>query len=156
MVVWDVTPPKDREAEGRAMQSFAQGVTALRSALAAYGRDVDIESLLSSHGIPTIALGSTSGLTASSNTGPTEDANRADSEIDPDGDGLPGEPPSDTSAQELADKMTEAGIERCEHGARNRCRLCGIERVRDFEVGDDGEIEWKVIWRPIVREEQAA
>jgi phage gp29-like protein len=48
----------------------------------------------------------------------------------------------------LAQKMTEAQVERCEHGRLNRCLLCGIERVRDFEVVN-GETVWKIEWRPI-------
>jgi hypothetical protein len=70
--------------------------------------------------------------------------------IDPDGDGEPGEPPSDESAQKLADKMTTEQIERCEHGSVNRCRLCGVERERDFEKDPEtGEVKWKIKWRPI-------
>lgn len=51
--------------------------------------------------------------------------------------------------------MTAAGISRCEHGAVNRCRLCGIERERDFELDDGGEPVWKVLWRPIREDEDA-
>lgn len=73
--------------------------------------------------------------------------------LDPDGDGEPGEPPTDDSAQRLADKMTEQQVDRCEHGAVNRCRLCGIERVRDFERDPEtGEVVWKIAWRPIPKE----
>jgi hypothetical protein len=60
-------------------------------------------------------------------------------------------PPTDASAHELASKMTEHRVERCEHGSVNRCRLCGIERVRDFEPGDDGTPQWRVAWRSIVQ-----
>lgn len=70
--------------------------------------------------------------------------------VDPDGDGDPGEPPTDESIASLATKMTEAGVTRCEHGSVNRCRLCGIERVRDFDTVD-GETVWKVAWRPIAK-----
>lgn len=48
----------------------------------------------------------------------------------------------------LAGKMTELQVERCEHGRLNRCLLCGIERVRDFEQVN-GETVWKIEWRPI-------
>lgn len=76
---------------------------------------------------------------------------------DPDGDGEPGEPPTDESAQQLADKMTKNQVPACEHGAKNRCRLCGVERVRDIEEDENGEpvrddagnVVWKVAWRPI-------
>jgi hypothetical protein len=59
-------------------------------------------------------------------------------------------PLTEHASAELAAKMTEHGIERCEHGSLNRCRLCGIERVRDFEPGAGGaEHTWHVGWRPI-------
>lgn len=85
-------------------------------------------------------------------------------QLDPDNDGLPGEPATDESVQQLADKMTAAGITRCEHGSSNRCRLCGIERVRDFELdadgkpvlNDDGTTKWTVAWRPIPKQQEAA
>lgn len=50
----------------------------------------------------------------------------------------------------LAAKMTEHRVTRCEHGAPNRCHLCGVERSRDFTPGaDGGEPEWLVAWQPI-------
>lgn len=58
-------------------------------------------------------------------------------------------PLSDDASKELAAKMTSAGLARCEHGSCNRCRLCGIERVRDFEMGADGNAVWKIAWRHI-------
>jgi SPP1 gp7 family putative phage head morphogenesis protein len=68
----------------------------------------------------------------------------------------PGAPPigtsssgTDDSAAALAAKMTELQIAACEHGHRNRCRICGIERVRDVEVNDAGETVWPIKWRPI-------
>jgi phage gp29-like protein len=65
--------------------------------------------------------------------------------------------PTDASIAELAAKMTEHAVERCQHGKSNRCRLCGIERERDFTVGEDGQLVlgddgqpvWHVKWRPI-------
>lgn len=50
---------------------------------------------------------------------------------------------------ELAAKMSAHGVERCEHAKLNRCWICGIERVRDFEPGADGQPEWKIGWRRI-------
>jgi len=58
------------------------------------------------------------------------------------------EAPTDESAANLAAKMTEAALERCEHQRSNRCWMCGIERVRDFDVVD-GVPTWRVAWRPI-------
>lgn len=74
----------------------------------------------------------------------------ADPTLDPDGDGEPGEPPSNESAKRLADKMTAEQVDRCEHGACNKCRKCGIERDRDFEKDPEtGEVTWKIAWKPI-------
>jgi SPP1 gp7 family putative phage head morphogenesis protein len=56
--------------------------------------------------------------------------------------------PEPTPAELLAAKLTESGVDRCEHGSSNRCRLCGVERVRDFEIVD-GETVWKVAWKAI-------
>jgi len=60
-------------------------------------------------------------------------------------------PPTDEAAAYLAAKMTEHGVARCEHNSSNRCRLCGVERTRDFDAGagPDGEHVWRVAWRPI-------
>jgi hypothetical protein len=142
MVSWDVSPPKDRAAEGQALSAFAQGVTALRAALAPYGRDVDMPALLASHGLSTVALGAVSASGYGDSTEPR-------GESDPDGNGVPGEPPTAASAQALADKMTAEGVDRCEHGSSNRCRLCGVERERDFDRDESGAIVWRIAWRPI-------
>lgn len=52
-------------------------------------------------------------------------------------------------ARALATKMTELGLERCEHNRSNRCRICGIERKRDVELGEDGSPRWSRAWRAI-------
>lgn len=59
------------------------------------------------------------------------------------------DPLPDDDVAKLAAKMTALGLSHCEHQKRNRCRICGIERVRDVELGADGEPEWKVAWKPI-------
>ena len=45
--------------------------------------------------------------------------------------------------------MTQHGIQRCEHGKVNRCRLCGVERVRGVLTdGAGAHVGWRVAWRP--------
>ena len=63
-------------------------------------------------------------------------------------------PPTDDAASALAEKMTMMAVDRCEHGRANRCWLCGVERVRDFDVVD-GVTQWHVAWRPIAAMEAA-
>lgn len=67
--------------------------------------------------------------------------------------GLPS-PESDTDwdledAANLAARMTELGLSECQHGSKNRCPICGIQRVRDVELNEEGEPVWAVAWRPI-------
>lgn len=57
--------------------------------------------------------------------------------------------PIDETVTALAAKMTAHGVRWCEHNMANICDRCGIERVRDFEPGPDGQPVWKKIWRPI-------
>ncbi len=59
----------------------------------------------------------------------------------------PGDEPGQSAAEQLAADMTAASVERCEHGSVNRCRLCGIERERGFDLLPDGQPVWRVAWR---------
>lgn len=63
--------------------------------------------------------------------------------------------PDLTAQRTLAASMTAHGVGRCEHGAVNRCRICGIERDRALVLGEDGQptrdaegrAVWAVRWR---------
>jgi phage-related protein (TIGR01555 family) len=65
--------------------------------------------------------------------------------------------PDLTAQRTLAASMTAHGVERCEHGAVNRCRICGIERDRALVLGADGQPTrdaegrpvWAVRWRAL-------
>ena len=61
---------------------------------------------------------------------------------------------SPSAAEKLAAEMTEHGIDACEHGAKNRCRLCGVERRRGVvPAGPNGEpAGWKLEWAAIQKE----
>jgi len=69
--------------------------------------------------------------------------------VDTEDDAASDTPTIDEVITRLCAKMTEHGVDRCEHGTVNRCTKCGIERVRDFEPGPDGTPVWTVRWRPI-------
>ena len=57
--------------------------------------------------------------------------------------------PTDTAAADFAAQMTEHAIPACVHGKANRCRICGIERVRVVELDDAGQPVYPVRWRAI-------
>jgi len=52
VVEWDVTPPKDRNAEAAAMQSAAVAIQQMTRALSMHGKRLDIEALANQFGVP--------------------------------------------------------------------------------------------------------
>ena len=52
VVEWDVTPPQDRAAEAQSLVTTATAITMLTEALAAHGREVDIDALCARYAIP--------------------------------------------------------------------------------------------------------
>lgn len=160
VVEWDVTPPKDVKAEAESLKAFADALTLLTTALAPYGgRKVDIGSLTAKYGIP---------IAQDTDGDGNPDVNGVENgDVDVDLAELEDEPANDiedatvdakpepSAEASLAQKMTEHGVTKCEHGSSNRCRLCGVERVRDFDPGEDGEHQWRVQWRPIEKAEAA-
>ena len=49
-------------------------------------------------------------------------------------------------AERLAVKMTALGLTSCPHGAKNRCRICGVERDHEPVRGPDGVVTWGGGW----------
>lgn len=152
---WDTRPPADLKAGAEALGSVAKAISDLSTALKPFGLEVDVEAVAARFNVP--IAGDTDGDGAP-DTGPRSAVvpkppvagNEPDNELD---DAAEREPPADEAAAALASKMTAHGIDRCEHGKSNRCRMCGIERVRDFTPGADGaEHTWTVAWRPIQSE----
>lgn len=134
-VAWDTRPPADLKAEADAIKSASDAITSANAALAPYGMRIDAKEMATRFKIPYTIIGN-----------PAQPAAAADPAAD---QVAVVSPPSDESAAALAEKMTEHGVPRCEHGSSNRCRLCGVERVRDFLPGEDGNHAWQVAWRPI-------
>lgn len=56
---WDVTPPKDRNSEANAMQSFGVAVQTLGETLAPYGLAPNVQQLVDRYHIPTIQVQAT-------------------------------------------------------------------------------------------------
>lgn len=127
---WETTPPKDRTAEATAAMQAANAV----AAWVQVGVDVDVEEMARRYGVA-LRVAPPTPVGEEPIDLLEEDVITAEVEPNP--------------ADELALKMTEHGIERCQHGANNRCPRCGIERVRDFDLNPDGSHAWKVIWRAI-------
>jgi hypothetical protein len=147
-VEWDVAPPKERTAEATSLNTAAQALKAWQEVLASSGRSIDIAAYAQRFGVPIKGDSDgdgnpdqLEGEVISLHDKPTTD--------DPDGDGLEGEPPTPDAAQLLADEMTTAGVTACEHGAKNRCRLCGVERARGVTLDEAGQAVWKLAWKPI-------
>lgn len=127
---WDTKPPADLNAEATAISAASKAITEANVALGPYGMRIDAREIATRFKMPVEIIGETDGA----------------------GRSLPtAEPPiSDEAAALLAEKMTAHGVTRCEHGSSNRCRLCGVERIRDFQPGANGaEHTWSIAWRPI-------
>jgi hypothetical protein len=131
-VSWDTRPPADLKVGAESLTASAKALTDLTAALQAHGLKLDVSAVASRFAIP--VLGDVTG------DGKPDEALAGDGEY---GD------PAPNNAEALAAKMTELGIPRCEHGYSNRCRICGIERVRDVVMGDDGEPKWSIAWQAI-------
>jgi hypothetical protein len=52
VMLWDVTPPKDRNSEATSMVTAANGIKLMSEALAPFGRNLDIAALTTQYGIP--------------------------------------------------------------------------------------------------------
>lgn len=140
-VEWDVTPPSDLTKEATALMQAANAVKAMNELAVAAGKQVDLEDIARRYGAKLVDLPSADTALDSDEVALVEGGPVvADAEE---------EAPTENAAAALAEKMTQHAVPRCEHGATNRCRLCGIERVRDFAVGADGEHQWQVAWKPI-------
>lgn len=145
-VQWDTRPPPALESEAKAIIAAADAIERVNTVLAPYGMRVDAREIVTRYRIPVVGE-------APLVVEPSPD----DIVVDPiaeepaSAEELPAEEPSVTEA--LAAKMTEHAVPQCEHGSKNRCWLCGIERVRDFEPGADGlPPQWSIKWRSIAPE----
>lgn len=139
---YDVRSPEDKLAEYEALAEAGTSIKAASDGYSAVGYKLDpswIEEDAQRRGVRIVPMVATAPLAPGSGAPPVADASV-------DGDDAP--QPDDAAAR-LAERMTTHGVERCEHGSSNRCRMCGVERLRDFEVGDDGCPSWRVAWRSI-------
>lgn len=154
-VGWDTKPPADLSREAASMLSCAQAIQQLNLALAPYGLRVEAREVMTRYRVPVVGTTPAAAPSvAPTPSGPPQLSlvpNTGGDAGDPTADDEPsGDETAPDQAAALAAKMTEHGITRCEHGALNRCRLCGIERTRDFDPGLDGnDPRWRIAWQPI-------
>lgn len=141
-VSWDTRAPKQLEAAAEAAKKTAESYAALQAQAAGEGKRVKFEPFLAAHGVA-VELEELDG-SATVHARPPDAVPLLSA-----GEEALGEPLEDEAVAALAAKMTEHGVERCGHGSPNRCRMCGVERVRDFDPGPDGLPVWKTAWRPI-------
>lgn len=130
LLAYDTTPPQARKAEAEAIEAAAKACVALEQA----GFDVNRTEVKTRFRLPA------SPKIAAPAPAPAPE--------------LPAAPIADAPTKDhaalLAQEMTDHGVDRCEHGATNRCRLCGVERVRGVLPGvDGGPPGWKLAWRAI-------
>ncbi len=145
-VTWDTRPPADLKAEAEAISAASKAIEDACRVLEARGYEVDVRELVTRFKIPG---GIRKQVEQQVNDGRVGKLPAPVAQND-------AEPDEPDHAAELAQKMTEHAVARCEHGASNRCRLCGVERVRDFAMGEDGAAGWHVKWKPIAAPAEAA
>lgn len=136
-IVWDTNVPEDVVQKTTALVNFSTFCKSLKDA----GISVDNLAEVASK----LGLELSEGTPSPSEASPSETAPES-GDADDNSDSLAASP---SSAEVLAQRMTDAGLERCEHGNPNRCRSCGIERERSFELGPDGAATWAVKWVPV-------
>jgi hypothetical protein len=149
-VQWDTRPPPALSDEAKAILDAANALEKANAVLASYGMRVDAREIATRYRIP-IALPevtTSSALEAPAVNDEGLDVDLAELEVEPEGEAIV-EP---SASEALAAKMTEHGVAMCEHGRKNRCWDCGIERARDFEPGEDGSTQWATKWRAIAPE----
>lgn len=147
---WDTRDPEARQAAVEAAKGAAEAFAATNEQAATAGKRVKFEPFMQSAGVE-LELEDLSGAAPAPLRPPAAAAGLLGM-----GEEAAVEPVEEEAAATLAEKMTQFGLDRCEHGRPNRCPQCGVERTRDFEIGPDGAPAWRVGWRPIARPTMAA
>ena len=151
--VWDTRPPQDRKADADVQEARGRVFAAARSLgipipLAQAREELGVRELGADEAaLPPIAAPADV-VAPAAIAGPAAAPVAA---TDPaSAPPVPADVDTATELQAFCDKLTAAGVTRCEHGSVNRCRICGIERVRDFKLDAAGAPQWIVKWRPLV------
>lgn len=139
---FDKTPPKGLVARASGMSALGGALKVANEALALEGKRVDAAEEYRRFGVALVDVTPKAGGALGEAPSP---ALLGAGELG----GEPAKPAAPDPAVALAEAMTEHQVDRCEHGASNRCRLCGVERARGLDVGEDGAHSWRLAWQPI-------
>lgn len=145
VLTYDVTPPSGLVARANGLTALGAALKAAAEVLGPEGRKVDAAAEYRRFGVAVSDGTPAAGLAAPA---PAPAARVDDAPRLALVESI-AEPLVDDAAAKLAEEMTEHAVPRCEHGSSNRCRLCGVERVRVLIPGENGEHSWGVAWRPI-------
>jgi Protein of unknown function (DUF935) len=148
-VRWDCSPPEDKAALATAYTALGTAITGLDPSLAAVGQAVDSIALCSKFGIPLRDLAAAPAAVQAPEPAPNDPEAPDAGEPGFDVADEPVAPPTD--AARLAAEMTEHGLASCEHGRKNSCPLCGVERTRGVVPPTEpgASPTWRVGWQAI-------
>lgn len=136
---WDLRDPSKKTEEATFEKSVLDNAKALSELATSVGEKLNIRAYLKKRGLEIDFV----------DQAPAQPAMPAQGQPAMPGAPVVDEEPSEDAAASLAAKMTEHGVDRCEHGSLNRCRMCGIERQRDFTPDPNGNHAWTIAWKPI-------
>lgn len=147
VLTYDTTSPAELVSRANGLVAIGGALEKGNAALAGDGKRIDAVAEYRRFGVAVVdAAGGPAVAPAVTPAKPAEGAPKlslVESTVDAE------EPPGLSGAAKLAEEMTEHGVPRCEHGSSNRCRLCGVERVRVLIPGKNGTHSWGVAWQPI-------
>lgn len=141
---FDKMSPKALVARASGLTALGAGVAAANAALLSEGKRVDASEEYRRFGVAIVDINAAPGDVKALPGASGSPAASSELETAPE--------PEPAPAVALAEAMTDHGVDRCEHGATNRCRLCGVERARGLDVGEDGAHSWRLAWQPIAKD----
>jgi len=148
-LAWDTRPPADLASGAASLSAAATAINDVTAALTPHGLKADVPAIAARFAVPVLGDRNGDAVPDDPALAPAQDAPQLSETNDTNDTNEDAQP---DAAAALAAKMTEHGVARCEHGSSNRCRLCGVERTRDFDPGVDGaDHSWRVAWQPIAR-----
>lgn len=145
VLTYDVTSPAELVARATGLTAIGGALKSANEVLASEGKRVDSVAEYRRFGVTVVDIAPAAPTSPAPVLAPAEGTPKLSLVESTAAD----EPLTDDAAAKLAADMTEHCVPRCEHGSSNRCRLCGVERVRVLIPGENGDHSWGVAWQPI-------